>query len=141
MVHGEANASGSAPACYLQAWLQPDRVNAPPARARRAFPAAGRQGRWVAMASPDGVGDSLAIRQQAWLHGTVVGRGIAVERPLAPGRRHWLHVAAGAVAVAGLGGTHALAAGDALGFAGETGTLSLRGTGDGEADVLWFDLP
>ena len=135
--HSEFNASDSAPVHFLQVWIQPDRVNAPPGWASRAFPAADRQGRWVPLAAPEGAGGALALRQDAWLHGTLLDAGAGVEHVLAAGRRYWLHVARGNVAVGG----RALAAGDALGFEREDRTLSVRGAGKGVADVLLFDLP
>ncbi|HET8819218.1 MAG TPA: pirin family protein [Xanthomonadaceae bacterium] len=143
--HSEFNGSEEAEVHFLQVWIQPDRVNARPAWASRAFPADDRRGRWVPLASPDGEGASLEIRQDARLLGTLLAPGTTVDRTLAPGRRHWLHVARGRVAVDGPGGARTLAAGDASGFAGEAGTLSVRGAGDvaaGDiADVLLFDLP
>ena len=135
--HSESNASDEVPVHFLQVWIQPDRVNAPPGWGSRRFPAGERLGRWTTLASPDGAAGSLAMRQQAWLRGTLLEPGTGVERELAPDRRYWLHVARGTVDVDG----RALAAGDALGFEHEAGTLALRGAGDGVADVLLFDLP
>lgn len=137
ITHSEYNASQAEPVHFLQIWIQPDRVNAPPAYAQRMFDPAARRGRWQLLASPDGEGDSLAIRQQAWLRATRLVEGESVESTLDPGRRYWLHVANGRVEAAG----HALAAGDALGFEAEDGTLAIAGRGSEPADVLLFDLP
>src|SRR3546814_9338952 len=63
--HSEFNASKDAPVHFLQIWIQPDRVNAPPAHAQQVFDPQARRGRWATLASPDGVDGSLAIRQQA----------------------------------------------------------------------------
>ena len=135
--HSEFNGSDAAPVHFLQIWIQPDRVNAPPAYAQRAFDPAARRGRWATLASPDGADGSLAIRQQAWLRGVRLGDGETAAWTLDPARRYWLHVAQGAVVAGG----RPLAAGDALGFVGESGPLSLAGNGAGEADLLLFDLP
>ena len=135
--HSEFNASGDAPVHFLQIWIQPDRLNAQPAYAQQTFDPAQRDGRWATFASPDGVDDSLPIRQQAWLRGVRLQRDVAVDVVLDPTRRYWLHVASGAVEIGG----HALSAGDALGFADEGGTHRLVGRGDDIADVLLFDLP
>ncbi len=135
--HSEFNASDSEPVHFLQIWIQPDRVNAPPAYAQHSFDAAARRGRWTLLASPDGAGDSLAIRQQAWLHGALLGAGEAVTFALRAERKYWLHVAQGSVEIDG----QALAAGDALGIEQQAGTLNVVGAGDGVADVLLFDLP
>ena len=135
--HSEFNASDRAPVHFLQVWIQPDRVNAAPGWASRAFPPAKRQGRWVALAAPGGADGALGLRQDAWLLGTLLDGGVAVERRLSAARRYWLHVARGDVEADG----RTLAAGDALGFVQEDRALTVRGAGAGTADVLLFDLP
>ena len=135
--HSEFNASQVEPAHFLQIWIQPDRVNAPPAYAQQAFDPAARRARWATLASPDGSDGSIAIRQQAWLRGVRLGDGESVSTALEPSRRYWLHVAQGAVEVDG----RALAAGDALGFVEEARALSIVGRDAGIADLLLFDLP
>ncbi|MGH8072977.1 MAG: pirin family protein [Lysobacter sp.] len=131
--HSEFNASPDEPVHFLQIWLQPDRVNAAPAYAQRE--AVNGDG-WQLLASPDGTDGSLSIRQDARVFNARLADG-AVERELQPSRRYWLHVAQGAVEVNG----RALAAGDALGFLDEGGSLRITGTGESGADVLLFDLP
>lgn len=135
--HSEFNASQDEPVHFLQVWIQPDRVNARPAHAQRSSDPAVRRGRWATLVSPDGSDGSLAIRQQAWVRGVQLGGGESIAAPLDDGRRYWLHVAQGGVAIDG----RELLAGDALGVAGETGALDLSGVGGGLADVLLFDLP
>ena len=136
--HSEFNASKDAPVHFLQVWIQPDRVNAPPAHAQRAFDPQARRGRWATLASPDGVDDSLAIRQRAWLYGLRLGEGEAAAFTLQPGRRYWLHLAQGAAEFDG----RALVAGDAIGYVEEAGELHVEGAaGDAIADILLFDLP
>jgi hypothetical protein len=134
--HGEYNASGTWPVHFLQIWIQPDRVNAQPAHAQRAFGPADRRGRWATFASPDGVDGSLAIRQQAWLRGTLLDDGQVIEWPLRSARRYWLQVVRGAVEA----GAQGLAAGDALGIDDEDGVLRIAGAGQ-QAEVLLIDLP
>ena len=135
--HSEFNDSGTEPVHFLQIWIQPDRVNAAPAYAQQAFDRDARRGRWATLASPDGADGSIAIRQQAWLRGVLLGADESVEVTLDPARHYWLHVAQGAVAIDG----RVLAAGDALGFVDEARGLSVAGHGTDVADVLLFDLP
>ena len=132
--HSEFNESREKPVHFLQIWIQPDRVNAPPDYAQRAFDLEARRGRWATLASPDGADGSLAIRQQAWLRGVLLEPGDAVDFVPDPTRRYWLHVARGEAAV----GDRILAAGDALGFTDESTPLRLTGRA---ADILLFDLP
>ena len=135
--HSEFNASDAEPVHFLQIWIQPDRVNAEPAYDQRSFDPSARHGRWAPLASPDGAGGSIAIRQQAWLHGALLAADASVPLALDAGRRYWLHVAQGTVQL----DDRTLQAGDALGFSGEAGERLLRGAGAQEADVLLSDLP
>ena len=135
--HSEFNASQEDPVHFLQIWIQPDRVNAPPAYAQRSFDPAARRGKWTVLASPDGANDSLAIRQQARLLGVLLASGEAVALQPDPARRYWLHVAQGGIDVAG----QRLSAGDAIGITGESAAGQVVGRGDDVADVLLFELP
>ncbi len=133
--HSEFNASRTQLVHFLQIWIQPDRVNAPPAYAQHAFDQTQRHGKWTTLASPDGIDGSIAIRQQAWLRGVLLDTGESVATQLDPERRYWLHVVRGRIDVDG----RAMTAGDAIGFAEESSLLRLTGVAD--ADVLLFDLP
>lgn len=135
--HSEYNGLPDAPAHFLQIWIQPDRVNAAPDYAQKAFDREARRGRWATLASPDGAEGSIAIRQHAWLRGAVLDPGARVEVDLSPSRAYWLHVATGAVRV----GDRQLAAGDALGLLDESQAVRIEGVGEDEAEVLLFDLP
>jgi quercetin 2,3-dioxygenase len=132
------NASVDEPVRFLQAWIQPDRLNAPPAHARLAGHAMQGQPRWATLASPDGSDGSLAMHHgQAWLAGARLAEIESIELALDPARRYWLHIAGGAVHVDG----RALNAGDALGVFEEAGMLRITGADKAVADVLLFDLP
>jgi len=133
--HSEYNASDSEPVHFLQMWIQPDRPNAKPAYAQRAALGDEARGRWALLASPDGAEDSIAIRQDARLSVARLDRGTELDRPLDPRRRYWLQVVRGGVTAA----ARALSAGDAIGLAGEGGSLVVSAAQDGE--VLLFDLP
>jgi redox-sensitive bicupin YhaK (pirin superfamily) len=135
--HSEFNGSPDEPVHFLQVWIQPDRLNAPPAYAQRAFDLAARDGRWQTLASPDGADGSLPIRQQAWLRAVRLADGQVVDVAPDPGRKYWLHVATGDVAF----DAQALTAGDALGLVEETGVHRVTGRGTDAAEVLLFDLP
>ncbi len=135
--HSEFNASKDAPVHFLQIWIQPDRVNASPAHAQRTFDPQARRARWATLVSPDGCDGSLAIRQQAWLHGVQLGAGESVTFTLRPERRYWLQLAQGAMHVDG----QPMGAGDAIGYVQEAADISLVGVGDTMADALLFDLP
>lgn len=135
--HSEYNASGTEPVHFLQIWIQPDRVNAQPAHAQRAFDAADRRGHWVTFASPDGIDRSLAIRQQAWLRGALLDEKQVIALPLRSARRYWLQCVRGAVEVDG----ERLAAGDAIAWSEEDGEQKIVGADTSGGEVLLFDLP
>jgi hypothetical protein len=134
--HSEFNASATEPVHFLQIWIQPDRVNAPPRYQQAHFPVEGREGRLQLLASPDGAEGSIAIRQSARVYAARPQAGAPLALPLAPGRRAWVQVARGAVIANGL----ALGEGDGLALADEV-ALDLRADGDAPAEVLVFDLP
>ena len=133
--HSEYNGSDAAPVHFLQIWIQPERLNHQPAYAQQHFAADDRRGRWVTLASPDGVDGSIAIRQQAVLRAVRLGAGEQVTAMLAAGRRYWLHVATGVVTLDG----RTLDAGAALGVVDEAAMLAVQGVE--MADVLLFELP
>ena len=136
--HSEYNGDPDQTTHFLQIWIQPDRVNAEPGYAQRAFDRDARRGRWDTFASFEGRDGGLPIRQDASLRAVVLSAGQSVDAVLDPARGYWLHVASGEIRMAG---ERTLRAGDALGFLDEAGTLQLEGSGSDEAEVLLFDLP
>ncbi|MDQ3205172.1 MAG: pirin family protein [Pseudomonadota bacterium] len=134
--HSEFNASDTEPVHFLQVWLQPDRVNAPPAYAQ-VEPADAPDGNWVLLASPDGAAGSIAIRQDARLLRVRLEPAQRVAAALDPARSYWLHVARGEVESSG----RTMVAGDAAGFRQESLELDLAAAAATGAELLLFDLP
>jgi quercetin 2,3-dioxygenase len=126
--------AGPGGAVVLQAWIQPDRVNAAPSQGWR--PATKAAPGWRCLASPDGAAGTVPIRQQVWLRSVSLAPGGSDALDLDPERRYWLQVVEGPVAF----GDTPLAAGDALALTGEAGTLAMAAGGAG-AMLLVFDLP
>jgi redox-sensitive bicupin YhaK (pirin superfamily) len=93
-----------------------------------------RRGRLVLFVSPDGRFGSIATHQDALLSGTLLEAGDALEHPLEPGRRAYVHVARGQVRANG----QALNQGDGLAIEDQP---VLRFEGIEAAEVLLFDLP
>lgn len=135
--HSEYNGGADRVTHFLQIWIQPDRLNAEPAYAQQAFDAQARRGCWQVLAASDRapVAGALPIRQDARLSAVRLEKGQSVDVAVDATRRCWLHVATGRLTVDG----QSVAAGDALGVTDESRVLTLAG--DGEAEVLWFDLP
>jgi len=135
VMHSEYNASKTAPVHFLQIWLVPDRPGHAPGYEQKAFAAATKRGVLRLVASPDGADGSVSIHQDARLYATLLPRGTSVEHALAAGRHAWIHVAQGAIELDGT----PLGAGDAAAIS-DAAAITLRGAGDGEAEVLVFDL-
>ena len=137
--HSEYNGDPARATHFLQIWIQPDRLNAEPAYDQRRFDPQDRRGRWQVLAASRQapVDGALAIRQDARLSAVRLAPGQSAEVQAQAGRAYWLHVATGAVDIEG----RALSAGDALGLLDEQRGFTLTGRGEGEGEVLWFDLP
>jgi redox-sensitive bicupin YhaK (pirin superfamily) len=135
VVHAEMNGSRTEPVRFLQIWIVPDRSGHAPGYEQKAFPDAGKRGRLLLLASPDGAEGSLTIHQDARVFGTLLARGEIVEQPLATGRHAWVQVARGDLEVNGV----RLRAGDGAAVSEEE-SLRLAGAGDGLAEALVFDL-
>ena len=135
--HAERNASSTEPLHLLQMWIQPSRLNHEPAYAKRAAAAADARG-WTLLASGDGAGDSLVIRQDARILQVRLDRGETADVELDLSRLYWLQVVSGRLTV---NDDIDLEAGDALGLRDEAGTLRLQGAADERALILLFDLP
>jgi len=130
VAHSEFNPSATDPTHLLQIWLVPDKKGYAPRYAQKSF-ADAPHGVWVPVATPDGRGGSMAIRQDAVLTTAKLRPGDEVSYAFAPGRGGWLHLATDTATVNGL----SLTAGDGLAITDEA-TVTV--TGDGE--VLLFDL-
>jgi redox-sensitive bicupin YhaK (pirin superfamily) len=134
VLHSEFNPSREEPVHLLQIWIRPDVRGIAPSYEQRYFSPEEKRGRLRVVASPDGREGSVAIRQDASLYDALLAPGERVGHGLAAGRRAWLQVARGAVALNGL----ALAAGDGARIGEET-HLEIAASDD--AELLLFDLP
>ncbi len=133
--HSEFNHSKDDPVHFLQIWIIPDRDGLKPRYDQKAFPADEKRGRLRLVASPDGADGSVVINQDARLYATVLDAGEQAVLQLPAGRRAWVQVARGAVAVNGT----ALRTGDGAAVSGET-SIAIAATTAG-TEILLFDLP
>jgi redox-sensitive bicupin YhaK (pirin superfamily) len=133
ITHSEFNPSPAEPVHLYQIWLMPERTGLEPSYEQKAFPEEERRNTLRLVASPDGQGGSLSIRQDARLYLAALAEGREVSHALAPGRHAWLQVLRGGVGLNGL----ELAAGDGAAVSAES-DLTIRA--DGSSEVLLFDL-
>ena len=132
--HSEYNGQKDGATHFLQIWLEPDRTGIEPSYEEKHFPTAEKRGRLRLVASPDGRDGSVVIHQQALLYAGLFDAGEAADLAIDEGRRAYVHVVRGNVAVNG----RKVGAGDALKITGERRLVIDQGE---DAEVLVFDLP
>jgi hypothetical protein len=131
--HSEYNPSPAEPVHFLQIWLVPNRNGVQPGYEQKHFALENRRGRLVLLVSPDGRDGSLSAHQDGLLYGTLLETGESVEHRLAAGRRAYVHVARGQVAINGT----PLGSGDGATL-DDVDHVHLEGLG--HVEVLLFDL-
>jgi quercetin 2,3-dioxygenase len=132
--HSEFNPSSNEGVHFLQIWIQPNVRGIPPRYEEKRFSEAEKRGRLRLIASPDRAEGSVLIRQDARVYAGLFDGAETADLAIGPGRRAYVHVARGAIAVNGV----ALQAGDALKLS-DTRKVTV-GSGR-DAEVLVFDLP
>lgn len=132
-MHSEFNHAAGQTTHFLQIWIEPNVRGIAPGYEQKAFADAEKRGALRLVASPDGAAGSVKIHADARLYSGLFQGADAVSVPLQPGRKTYVHLVRGALAVNG----QALSGGDAALIEDET-ALSLADGND--AEVLVFDL-
>jgi redox-sensitive bicupin YhaK (pirin superfamily) len=134
VTHSEFNPSDRQEVHLLQIWIHPEVTRLAPGYEQKHFAAADKRGRLRLIASHAGEDGSVVIHQDARVYAGLFDGAERADFPVSAGRRAWVQVARGALAVDGT----RLQAGDGAHTAGPA-QLALR---DGaQAEVLVFDLP
>jgi quercetin 2,3-dioxygenase len=133
VMHSEFNHAKDAVTHFLQIWIEPNVRGIAPSYEQKHFDAASKRGRLRLVASPDGREGSVRIHQDARLYAALLEGKERVSHALADGRRAYVHVARGKLAVNG----QPLEAGDALKATNTKEIVLENGQG---AEVLLFDL-
>ncbi len=131
--HSEANPSPSEPLHLLQIWILPDKQGLKPGYEQRTLKRTNGGG-FALVASPDAADGSLKIHQETAVYSGVLKKGSEAIRELAPGRKGYLHVVRGRMALNGV----EVEKGDGAKIADEP---RLKFTAVDDAEVLLFDLP
>jgi len=134
IAHSEFNASPTEPVHLLQIWVEPDAYGLEPGYEQIAFDPKELQGRFRVIASKDGRDGSATIHQDAAIHAARLETGESAALNMAPGRRAWLQVARGKIALKG----YPLEAGDAVALTNET---EITVEAHAVSEVIVFDLP
>ena len=133
VMHSEFNHAAGQTTHFLQIWIEPNVRGIAPGYEQKAFADAEKRGALRLVASPDGAAGSVKIHADARLYSGLFQGADAVSVPLQPGRKTYVHLVRGALAVNG----QAMSGGDAALIEDET-ALSLADGND--AEVLVFDL-
>jgi hypothetical protein len=133
--HSEFNHSKNEPVHFLQIWVLPDRQGLPPRYDQKMFPESEKRGRLRLVGSPGGREDSIVIHQDAEIFASLLDAGGTVRHELKAGRKGWVQVVRGAVAVNG----EQVRAGDGVAAENEP-ALTVTAEADG-SEILLFDLP
>jgi redox-sensitive bicupin YhaK (pirin superfamily) len=133
VMHSEFNHAQDRKTHLLQIWIEPNVQGIAPGYEEKHFDPTEKRGRLRLIASHDGSDGSVMIHQNAKVYAGLFDGDERAEIPIATGRRAYVHVARGEVAVNGV----PLKAGDALKAVEEARIELAQGR---EAEVLLFDL-
>ena len=133
VTHSEFNHSQTEPLHFLQIWILPEKQGLEPGYEEKTISTGEKQGQLRLLASPDGREGSLRIHQDVRVYASILSDGDSLEHSLETSRHAWLQVARGQLKLNG----ETLGQGDGAAISEET---ALRLEGDGEAEVLLFDL-
>ena len=134
VTHSEFNPSATEAAHLLQIWILPNQENVKPSYEQVSFDREEKLNQLRLIASPDGRDRSVTIYQDAYIYASILENEAKVSYTVNSDRHVWLQVARGNVLV----GDYALKSGDAI--AGDrVGEIVM--TGQGDAEILLFDLP
>jgi len=134
VMHSEFNPSRENGVHFLQVWIEPSQRGIPASYEQARIEPADKRGRLALIAAPDGEGGAVALHQDARVYAGAFEGDESARLPLRQGRRAYVHVARGSIAVNGT----PLGPGDAAKLEDEP-EVRLSG-GDG-AEVLVFELP
>jgi hypothetical protein len=134
VAHSEFNASEHAPVRLLQMWVLPERAGLKPSYEQQQFTAEQRTGRLLPIASGQDTPDTVKVHQDVTFYVARLHAGDRVGHELKPGRRAFLYVIDGEIAVNG----ESLGAGDQARISDST---RLAITGSRESEMILIDLP
>ena len=138
VVHSEFNASEGDPVHSIQIWITPAAEDLPPSYQQIAFAPSEKRGRFRLLAGPQmsPTESMTVINQDARVYVSELRPRESLQREVVSGRKAWIQVVRGNVAVNG----YNLNEGDGAGISDEQ-ELSLVGAESEGCEVLLFDLP
>jgi len=131
--HSEFNPSRDRPVHFLQIWIIPERGGLPPSYEQKRVSDAEKHGRLRLVGARDGGDGAITIHQDVRLYAALLDEGDSVTHAIPPGRRTWVQIVRGAVALDG----DQLKAGDGAAIT-EADAVALKA--ESAAELLLFDL-
>ncbi|MBB6579146.1 redox-sensitive bicupin YhaK (pirin superfamily) [Comamonas odontotermitis] len=131
--HSEFNHAEGAETHFLQIWIEPSRRGIAPSYEQKTFTDAEKRGKLRLVVSPDGADGSLSMTADARMYAGLLDGAETAEVAIAPGRKSYVYVVKGEVAVNGT----PLHTGDAAFMDQETAVKLDQAS---NAEVLVFDL-
>jgi quercetin 2,3-dioxygenase len=133
VMHSEFNHAKDQTTHFLQIWILPDVRGIAPGYEQKHFDAASKRGALRLVASPDARDGSVTIHADASIYAGLFDGAESATLALQPGRKAYVQVVRGQVAVNG----QALSVGDAAKLDGEPAVTLANGH---DAEVIVFDL-
>ncbi|HEU0162108.1 MAG TPA: pirin family protein [Rhizomicrobium sp.] len=133
IVHAEFNASPDEPCHLLQIWILPSRRGIEPGYEQKTIDAAAVRNHFARIAAPEPRVNEVRLVQDAEIWAAQLDADVEAIHPLAPGRKAWLQVARGEIAI----GEDVLKAGDAAAI---TDMADIAVRSNAPSEILLFDL-
>jgi len=133
IVHSEFNASRERTAHLLQIWIMPSRTGLEPSYEQKAIAPETVHNKFGRIAAPDPGANEVRLVQDAQIWAAKLDAGVETIHPLGKGRRAWLQIVSGELAL----GDETLRSGDAAAIT-DADSVSLRAAKPSE--VLLFDM-
>jgi redox-sensitive bicupin YhaK (pirin superfamily) len=133
IVHAEFNASATETCHLLQIWIMPSKRGIAPGYEQKTIDAGAVQNHFARIAAPDPRENEVRLVQDAEIWAAKLDAGVEAIHPLAQGRKAWLQVAKGEIAI----GAETLKAGDAAAI---TDVVQIAVKSNAPSEVLLFDL-
>src|ERR1700749_1041945 len=99
IVHAEFNAYADKPCHLLQIWIMPSKAGIEPGYEQKAIDAKAVQNHFARIAGPDPQAHEVRLVQDAEIWAAKLDADVEAIHPLAPGRKAWLQVVKGEVAI------------------------------------------
>jgi len=133
IVHAEFNASAEESCHLLQIWILPSRRGIEPGYEQKTIDAAAVRNHFARIAAPEPRANEVRLVQDAEIWAAKLDADVEAIHPLAPGRKAWLQVARGEIAI----GEDVLKAGDAAAI---TDMADIAVRSNVPSEILLFDL-